>query len=117
MSSAVQAGPLLAPWREDSREASLWPAQPRNTGEEATWPGQGGVRNSTSGYHVGGKALLWGPRTWGMGLLLQTRGVERCLSPLLGVELSELLSGTLLFLENFLFLSTLDPISTVLSIH
>lgn len=116
MSSAVQAGPPLAPRREDSREAPLWPPQPRNTVEEAIWPGQGVARTSTFGYHVGGKSPALGTKDLGMGLLLQTRGVERCLSPLLGVELSELLSGTL-FLENFLFLSTLDPIRTILFIH
>lgn len=43
-----------------------------------------------------------------MGLVLQTRGVERYLSPLLGVELSELLSGALCFLRTSFFLSTLD---------
>jgi hypothetical protein len=71
MASAVQAGPPLAPRREESTEAPLWPPQARNTGEEALWPVQGVARNSTSGYHVGaGGTLLWGPRTWGMDLFL-----------------------------------------------
>lgn len=106
--SALLAGPSLAPLREDSREAPLWPPQPRNTGEEAIWAGQDVARNPTSGYHVGGKPCFGdqGPGVWAYSSDKRSRK-----GFILGIELSQLLSGTgrLCFLRTSFFLSTLDP--------
>lgn len=110
MASTAQAGPPLVLLREDSREAPLWPPQPRNTGKEAIWPGQGVARNSTSGYYVVGKPCF-GDQGPGVCAYSCRQGMERCLSPLLGVELSELLSGTgtLCFLRTSFFSEHTGP--------